>query len=65
MSQLFVAFGVFTLLFAISAGVVALARYFFPSFDQFIPDEWKYWLTFRYVSYFVLAASLFLWIGTL
>lgn len=65
MSQLFVAFGILILLFAISAAVVTFARYLFPSIDQFIPEPWQQWLTFRYVSYFVLAASLCLWIGTL
>ena len=64
MSQLFVTFGVLTLLFAVSAAFVTLARYFFPSVDQFIPEEWQHWLTFRFVSYFVLAASVLLWLGT-
>ena len=64
MDSIFIAFGVFIILFAFSASFIVLARYFFPSVDQFIPDGWKGWLTFRYISYFVLVGAILLWLGT-
>ena len=64
MDSIFLAFGALILLFSFSASFVVLARYFFPSVDQFIPEDWKGWLTFRYISYFVLAGSISMWIGT-
>ena len=64
MSQLSVTLGVLILLFSVSAGFIVLARYFFPSTDKLIPDDWKHWLTFRHVSYSVLVGSILLWLGT-
>lgn len=64
MASLFITLGILILLFSVSVGFVVLTRYFFPSVEQFIPDDWKPWLTFRYVSYFVLVGVVLLLIGS-
>ena len=64
MSQLFVTLGLVIFIFSISTAFLVLIRYFFPSFDNFLPEGWGRWLTFRYVSYAILIGAIFLLLGT-
>ena len=64
MSELFMSLAVFTLLFAISTGMVCVVNYFFPSTKNHLPDGWGKWMSFRFVTYYFLAAVILLFLGT-
>ncbi len=64
MSELFMSLAVFTLLFAVSTGVVCLMNYVFPATKKHLPDGWIKWMSFRFVSYYFLAAAVLLFLGT-
>jgi len=63
MSELFMSLAVFTLLFALSTGLLCLTNYFFPSTKKYLPDDWAKWMSFRFVSYYFLAAVILLYLG--
>ena len=64
MYELLMSLGVFMLLFAVSTGVVFLMNYFFPSMKQHLPEGWEKGLSFRFVTYYFLIASLLILLGT-
>lgn len=63
MSELFMSLAVFALLFAVSTATLCLASYFFPSLKNHFPDGWEKWMSFRFVTYYFLVASVFLFLG--
>ena len=64
MSELFMSLAVFTLLFAIATGIVCLVSYLFPSSKDYLPEGWIKWMSFRFVTYYFLAAAVLLFLGT-
>jgi len=63
MAELFISLAVFMLLFGISTGMVCLMNYFFPSTKSYLPDGWGQWMSFRFVTYYFLIASVLLFLG--
>jgi len=61
--QLFISLGVFSLLFAITAMVIFLLIYFFPSIKDLLPEGWERFFSFRFVSYYFLVSVVFIFIG--
>ncbi|MCK5919275.1 MAG: hypothetical protein KAG34_12680 [Cocleimonas sp.] len=63
MAELLVSLGVFTLLFAVSALFLFLLNYLFPSTKNLLPSGWVQWMSFRFVSYYFLAAVVLIYLG--
>ena len=65
MTELLMSLGVFTLLFAVSVLFLFLLNHFFPSTKKLLPSGWEQWMSFRFVSYYFLAAVVLIYLGML
>jgi hypothetical protein len=63
MAEVLVSLGVFILLFAVSALFIFLLNHFFPSTKNLLPSGWQPWMSFRFVSYYFLAAVVLIYLG--
>lgn len=54
MTALFVSIGVLLIMLGISVVVIGAIRYFFPAFEQWIPDGWQTYLSLCYGSYYLI-----------